>query len=309
MKNIFKTFILIIVMFFSVGCQKEKDKVNVVCTIFPIYDAIRAVVSDSGVSYKMLVPPGSEIHSYEPTPKDIIDISNADVFIYIGGESDSWVEDILESIDKSNIKIIKLIDYNESVLEEETKEGMQEDTHDESVLEYDEHIWTDIPDFINIIKTIESTLESVYPSVAMSLLENANNYINKLKLIDSDIRDVINNSKRKELVFGDRFPFLYFVREYGLNYYAAFKGCSSETEADPTTISYLINIVKKDNIPVILKTELSNSNVANTIASETNTKVLELNSAHNITLNDFNNGITYEDIMKKNIEVLKEALN
>lgn len=296
-----KLFVFLFFLICLTGCTAKKDNITIISTSFPGYDFVRAITKNSNVEVKMLVRPGVEVHNFEPTPKDIIDIKNSDLFIYVGGDSDEWVSDILRDINKDKtIKLIDLVDLTK----EELKEGMEGD----NTLEYDEHVWTSPINAIEIINKLKDEIISI-DSINKELYENnANEYIMEIESIDLEIRDIVKNSKRKEIIFGDRFPIKYFTDEYKINYYAAFKGCSHETEASSKTIAFLINKIKEDSIPVIFKLELSSSNIANTISKETNAKVLEFNSAHNVTNSDFKNGITYVDIMKRNIEVLKEAL-
>ena len=287
------SFILIFILLLITGCSKEKsNKLSIVTTNFPSYDFVRAIVKDKA-EVKMLLKPGMEIHDYEPTPKDIIDIENSDLFVYIGGESDYWVDNILKDIKKDSNEVIKLMDYVDLVEEEDG--------------EFDEHVWTSP---INSIKMIESLRDKIISiDNNEEYKSNSESYINDIKNIDLEIRDIVSNSKRKTLVFGDRFPIIYFVKEYGLNYYAAFSGCAHETEVSAKTLSFLISKVKKESIPVVFHIELSNTKIADTISKETNTKVLEYHTAHNISKSDFDSGVTYVDIMKNNINVLKEALN
>lgn len=304
MKKIFS--LIIIVLLFIAGCTFNKDSKNItiVTTNFPSYDFVRSIIKDSNIDLKLLLKPGTDIHDYEPSPKDIIDIKNSNMFIYVGGESDSWIDSIIDNID-NDTKVIKLMDLV-SLKEEEIIDGMDAE---EEEIEYDEHIWTSISNAISIINKLKDEIISI-DSTNKSLYEkNSDIYINELKNIDSKIKEVVNTSKRDTLVFGDRFPFRYFVDEYNLKYYAAFPGCSDKTEASAKTIAFLIDKIKEDNIPVILKLELSNSKIADTLSKETNTKVLTFNSAHNVSLEEFNKGITYVDIMNSNIDVLKEALN
>ena len=304
MKKIFS--LIIIVLLFVTGCSFNKDSKNItiVTTNFPSYDFVRSIIKGSNIDLKLLLKPGTDIHDYEPSPKDIIDIKNSNMFIYVGGESDSWIDSIIDNID-SDTKVIKLMDLV-SLKEEEIIDGMDAD---EDEIEYDEHIWTSISNAISIINKLKDEIISI-DSTNKSLSEkNSDIYINELKNIDTKIKEVVNTSKRDTLVFGDRFPFRYFVDEYNLKYYAAFPGCSDKTEASAKTIAFLIDKIKEDNIPVILKLELSNSKIADTLSKETNTKVLTFNSAHNVSLEEFNKGITYVDIMNSNIDVLKEALN
>lgn len=297
-----KLFILLFFLICLMGCSTKNENITIISTSFPGYDFVRAITKDSNINVKMLIKPGVEIHNFEPTPKDIINIKNSDLFIYVGGDSDEWVSDILNDINKD--KTIKLMDLVE-LTNEELKEGME--GNDE--VEYDEHVWTSPINAIEIINKLKDEIIIIDSSNKELYEKNANEYIKELYDIDNKIRDIVNNSKTKEIIFGDRFPIIYFTDEYNINYYAAFKGCAHETEASSKTIAFLINKVKEDKIPVVFKLELSSGNIANIISKETNAKVLEFNSAHNITPDNFKNGITYVDIMKKNIEVLKEALS
>lgn len=298
----FKKIIIILLIFLCIGCDKDNsnnDKLSVVTTIYPYYDFTRNIIGNDD-NITLLLSPGSELHSYEPTPKDIVKINNADIFIYTGGESDEWVEGVLSSIDNKDIKIIKLIDYVDVY-----NEKLNEEVFDE----VDEHIWTSPINAIKIIEVINKEISLVDKDNKEIYDNNSNKYINSLKDIDKEIREVVNNSERKVLVFGDRFPLIYFTKEYGLDYYAAFKGCDSHSEPSSKTISYLIDKIKEDNIPVVLHLELSSGNISKTLSESTNTKIKEFSSVHNISKDDFDNGLTYSDIMKRNIEVLKEALN
>lgn len=306
-----KVYILLIVLttIFFVGCSNKNSKASftVIASNFPGYDFARAIIKDvDDAEVKMLLSPGGEIHDFEPTPQDIINIKNSDVFIYVGGESDSWIDDILDDIDTSKTKVIKLMDLV-NVVEEEEVEGMEEDEEEE--VEYDEHVWTSPVNAITIVNKLTSEFIKIDPTNSEKYTTNAKEYVAKIEEIDNEIKEIVINAKRTELVFGDRFPLRYFTDQYGLTYRAAFKGCSEQSEASAKTITYLINEIRAKNIPVVLHIELSNKSIATTIAEETGAKVMEFNSAHNISQDDFESGLTYVDIMKKNIEVLKEALN
>ena len=307
MKKIISFIIIFISIFVISGCTSSKDdKTTIITTNFPAYDFARQITKGSNIEVKMLLKPGSESHDYEPTPKDIISISKSSMFIYVGGESDEWVDDLLDSIDTSNIQILKMMDEVNPVYEEKVDGMTINDDEDEE--EYDEHVWTSPRNVIKISRTITDKIHKIDPENWSLYESNYSEYRIKLEKLDSDFKDVVNNSNRKVLIFADRFPFRYFVDDYGLGYYAAFPGCSSETEASAKTISFLINKVKEDNIPVILTIEFSNKKIANTISKETGAKILEFNSAHNISKEDFENGKTYLDIMNDNLNVLKEAL-
>lgn len=325
MKKIIK-LMMIALMFFGVvsltGCNNNKNnnKLTIISTSFPGYDFARAITKDvKDVEIKMLLKPGSETHSYEPTPQDIKDIKNSDMFIYVGGDSDEWIDDVLKDINKDKTKIIKLMDLV-NVVPEELVEGMEEHEHEheeehdheheeEEEVEYDEHVWTSPVNAMTIVNKLKEEIIKLDNSEKTNYEENSSKYIAELANINADIKDIVKNAKRKEIIFGDRFPLRYFADEYGLKYYAAFPGCSEQTEASAKTISFLVDKVKKDKIPVVFHIELSNGKIANTIKEETGAKVLEFNAAHNISQKDFDAGVTYVDIMKDNIKVLKEALN
>lgn len=301
-----KVFSILIILLIICGCKNSKsNKITIVTTSFPSYDFVRSIVKDSDIEVKMLLKPGMDLHDYEPTAQDIIDINNSKLFIYTGGESDSWINDVLKNIDVNNKKIIKLMDLVD-LYDEEVKEGME---IDEDEKELDEHVWTSPVNAIMIITKLKEEIKNIDSNNSSLYEKNANEYIEKIKKIDEEIREVVNSGKRQELIFGDRFPLLYFVKEYNIDYYAAFPGCSEQTEPSSKTLAFLIDKVKKDNIPVVFHIELSNGKIANTIAKETGAKVLQFNSAHNITQEEFDNGVTYVDLMKDNIKVLKEALN
>ena len=308
MKKI-KCFILVMFLLLLVGCGKEEvdsDKLTIVSTSFPGYDFARAVVGAEDAELVMLIKPGSEVHSYDPSPKDIVTIQNSDVFIYVGGESERWVANIISSIDTSHTKVIRLMDYVD-LSYEEVKEGM--DVSHEEDEEYDEHIWTSPKNAMKLLKAIYTAISASDSLNEGIYLNNYNSYLDKITKLDSSITEIVNNSARKTIVFGDRFPFKYFVDEYDLNYFAAFPGCSSETEASAKTVAFLIDKVKQENIPVVFYLEMSNHKVADLIVEETNAKALEFHSVHNLTRDEFASGLTYVDVMNKNVSNLKEALN
>lgn len=258
------------------------------------YDFARVVIGDD-TEITMLLKPGGEIHDFEPTPEDVIKIKNADLFIYVGGESDEWAQELLEDNEIPVSKTLRLMDYVE------TKKEAGED-------EDDEHIWTSSVNAIKLVDAIRSRLSEIYPDKAEQFAANAVSYTDRLAEIDARIRQVVAESPKKELIFGDRFPFQYFVDEYGLDYSAAFPGCAEQTEASANTIAFLVDKARKDGINVIMKIELSSDQLAKTIADEVGAKVLTMNSAHNISRGDFEAGVTYADIMEENVGVLEEAL-
>ena len=296
------------------ACNSEDDnnktdgKLKVITTIFPPYDFTRQIVGDK-IDLSMLLKPGMESHSFEPSPKDIVNIQNCDLFIYVGGESDEWVRTILESDDKKPKKIIALMDCVDTV-EEATVEGMTAEEHEEGEeKEYDEHVWTSPKNAVTITKKIAEILDELDPSDKKIYDENTRQYCAQLTQLDNEFRETVDSAKNKLVVFGDRFPFRYFTDEYGLGYFAAFPGCSAETEPSAATISFLIDKVKEKNIPVVFKIEFSSGKVAKTIAEPSGAKVLEFHSCHNVDADGFNNGETYVSLMKKNLKNLKEALS
>jgi len=305
--------VLVFIVLFISGCGKQEndDRLKIITTNFVGYDFARSIAQEN-INISMLIKPGNETHSYDPSTKDIININEADIFIYIGGESEEWVNKILNSIDNQNLKIIRLMDYIELIEEDDSvgdydHEHHHDHNHEEEI--YDEHIWTSPINSIILVEAISKAIIEIDEKNMGKYEANTKEYIEKIKLIDVEIRKIVDDAKRKVLVFGDRFPFQYFVNEYELDYYAAFPGCSSDTEPSVKTVAYLIDKVKKESIPVILYLELSNKNIAETIASDTGSKVMLFHSAHNVTLDEFKSGKTYVDIMKDNIKVLKEVLN
>lgn len=321
------TAILLVSLGAFIGLSKKdsaRSKISIIATNFPAYDFARAVAGDKA-NVKMLIKPGAETHNFEPTPNDIIDIKNSRMFIYTGGESDEWVKKILNEIDPKTTKIIKMMDQVKTV-KEELVEGMEDDeeSHDHDhdhdhkhntstehseEGEDDEHVWTSPKNAIKIINAIKSELVNIAKDDAATFNQNTENYSKKLSDLDQSFRDIVASARRKTLVFGDRFPLRYFVDEYGLNYFAAFPGCSEQTEASSKTIAFLIDKVKAEQIPVVLKIEQSNGKIAETISKATNAKVLTFQSAHNVSPEDFKKGVTYIDLMTENLTVLKEALN
>ncbi len=307
---------------------RSEARISVVTTIFPPYDVVREIAGDR-VELKMLLKPGEESHSYEPTPQDIIAIQESDVFIYTGGENDVWVEDILSSMPEGGRLTLRMIDCVDTV-EEEHVEGMKEspghdhDDHEEddadpdggeagedthSVHEIDEHVWTSPVNAALIVERIKEILIQADPSGEAVYEENAAAYEEELAKLDQEFRDVADHARRKLLIFGDRFPFRYFADEYGLDYYAAFPGCAGDTEPSAATMAFLIDKVKEEKVPAVLKMELSNDDIANAIAEATGTEVKVFYSCHNLSAEDFESGETYLSMMQKNVETLKEVLN
>ncbi len=314
MKKIAYLLVLVFVLALPLGYAHAEDKkISVVSTVFAPYDFTRQI-AQGAVDLTMLLPPACECHSYEPTPQDIIRIQNCDVFIYVGGESDAWVQSVLNAMDCNNKTIITLMDCVETV-EEELVEGMQHEhdenedhDHDHEEAELDEHVWTSPRNAQLIVQRISDALCKVDPVHAALYQQNTADYIAKLQELDASIQDVVDHAVRTTLVFGDRFPFRYLADAYGLSYYAAFPGCSTDTEPSAQTVAFLIKQVRADKIPVVFHIELSNEKMANTICEETGAKKLLLHACHNISKADFESGKTYLDFMAQNVEALREAL-
>lgn len=322
--------IIATVIMLTSGCTAIKDqkynteyKLDIVATIFPAYDFARAVAGDKANTH-MLIKPGSEVHSYEPTPGDIQLINECDVFIYVGGESDSWLDNVLETIDNPDMQIVKMMDYANNI-EEEYVEGMQirdvghahshetgEDhnaSHEEHHHEYDEHVWTSPKNALEIFKAITGAVIAKDPVNKDYYTRKSANYQSKLLFLDNDFSNVVKDSKRKVLVFGDRFPLLHFVKEYDLEYYAAYPGCAAESEPNAKTVAFLIEKVKQENIPVVFHMEMSNEKMADTICEATGAQKMMFSSCHNVTAEQFEAGVTYIDLMYDNLNALKKALN
>ncbi|MDR1073233.1 MAG: metal ABC transporter substrate-binding protein [Treponema sp.] len=286
---------------------KANGAITVTATLFPFYDFTRAIAGDK-INLALLLPPGAESHSFEPTPRDILTIQHSDVFIYNGGESDAWVDRILDSMDKRNMKVIRLMDAVDAV-EEEIVEGMEEEEGEVAeAAEYDEHIWTSPQNAALIVQAITDALCEKDKANADFYRRNADSYTVKLNELDAAFQMVVNNAKRKTIVFGDRFPFRYFADAYGLSYFAAFPGCSTETEPSAATVAFLIDKIKSEKIPVIFHIELSNERMADAIADETGAKKRQLHAVHNISKRDLDNGATYLELMTRNVDALREAL-
>jgi zinc transport system substrate-binding protein len=305
----------------SDAAAAPKDgKLNIVATIFPEYDFARAI-SGGKADVTLLIDPGASVHSFDPSPSDLKVVADADIFIYVGGESDEWADRILESLDNPDMKVVRLMDYVENV-EEELKEGMEPEEEaeeegaesegegeEEEGPEYDEHVWVSPGNALLLMDAIEGAMCEKDPANEKAYEENAAAYKAELAAVDEEIAEVVKSAKRQKIVVADKFPFRYFVDRYGLDYAAAFPGCSDQADAGAQTIAYLINTVKEENIPYIYHVELSNRNVADAIAEQTGAEALLLNSCENITKDDFDAGVTYVDLMSANVENLKKGLN
>ncbi len=290
-----KTIILLICAVLLCGCGaqniKETDKPCVVTTIFPLYDFVRAVGGEK-VDVKMLIKPGTEVHSYDPVPSEIKSIYNADLFFYIGGESEAWVDKILGDTTTNSYALIQSVEL------------LYEEHHNE----YDEHIWTSPENAEKMLDKILSELIKIDPQNSDYYTENHSNYVEKIKEISAKTKQVLEKQENPFILVADKFPFRYFAKSYNIDYVAAADGCAVGTDLSLKTMTTLLNTIKEKDLKYVYHVEMSNKKIANALAEQTGVKLLELHSAHNVTLEDFENGVTYVDIMERNYTSLKEGM-
>ncbi len=293
-------------MLYGDSYEYKKDRTTIVATTFAPYDFARQIAGDNA-DVVMLLAPGEESHTYEPTPGDIMKISECDLFIYGGGESEKWVDDILTSLEKETVTV-KMMDSAELHSEKHDHDSHEEHSHDEAE-EYDEHVWTSPANAIEIVRDISDKLISVDSENADEYSENTENYIKKLSALDSRFENMISESEIKTIIIGDRFPLMYFTERYGLSYDSAFPGCSAQTETNPTAVARLIDKATKEGITTIFKVDLSKGNVADTVAQAVGGITARLYSCHIISAEDFADGETYISLMERNYSALEAALN
>jgi len=322
-----KKFVLLLAVLLLSVCAPvtaENQPVKIVTTIFPIYDWVRQIVGpDANVDMTMLLDSGVDLHNYQPTAQDILKIAQCDLFIFVGGESDEWTEDVLATAQNKNIKTINLLDaLGEAVKEEEIVEGMEaehehgedhdHDHEEEEEIEYDEHVWLSLRNAEKLVAVIADALAEIDAEHADAYRANAEDYLEKLQDLDAQYAETVNAAAYKTVLFGDRFPFRYLVGDYGLSYYAAFSGCSAETEASFQTILFLAQKVDELNLPAVLTIEHPTSRIAQAVVSSgqnQNAKILAMDSMQSTTAEDVKAGASYLTIMENNLVVLKEALN
>ncbi|MCI6040705.1 MAG: metal ABC transporter substrate-binding protein [Clostridiales bacterium] len=287
----------------------SEETLSIVCTIFPAYDFARQLAGDTA-QVRLLLPPGSESHSYEPSPKDIIDIQQADLFVYAGGESDSWVDGILASMGDDAPRTFRLTDCV-TMLAEETSASMEQEVHDhgEEEAEMDEHVWTSPKNAMLIVDKLCDTLCEIAPRNAQAYEDSLSAYLTELEALDAAFEETVANGKRDLIVFGDRFPFRYFAHDYHLRYDAAFPGCSEDSEPSVRTVISLVETVRAEQIPVIFYIEFSSRKTADVLAEETGAKELLFHSCHNVSAEELEGGATYLSLMWNNVAALKEALS
>lgn len=290
--------------------SEENGKFHVVTTIFPAYDFARAVCGDAA-DVELLLPPGTESHSYEPTPQDILDVQNSDLFICMGGESEAWVETLLKSMDQP-VETLKMMDCVD-LLQEETIEGMTDNEVHETagqgeVVEMDEHVWTAPANAAKITRAIGEKMAALDSANAEEYRANAEDYAGQIDQLDSDFQTFFNTVSNKTLVFGDRFPLRYFAAEYGLTCYAAFPGCSTQTEPSAATIAFLTDKVKAEGLSTVYYIEFSNHLVADSIAEATGAKTALFDTCHNVSQAEMDSGATYVSLMRQDLETLKTTM-
>ncbi len=304
LKNLFIVLLCSTLCISFIGCgeQETDGSLKIVVTAFPHYDFARQLTSGiDNVEITMLISPGTEVHTYEPTPKDILAINSCDLFIYTGGESEKWAEDIIK---EANINVLSFMEICEKV-EADRDDHEHEHEHEH---EYDEHVWTSPKNAIDICKEICKALCDISP-VGRDLFEaNFDSYSEKLVTLDKSFEAVMQDKKRDYIVIGDRFPFLHLACAYGFDYHAAFSGCSSATEPSAKTISALSDLVKSEDIPYIFVIEFSNEKIADNIIDGTNTQKLLFHSCHNLSKEEFDGGVTYIDLMTQNCDNLRKAM-
>lgn len=301
--------------------SNEKEKYSVVCTIFPEYDWVKEVLGDQEEDFDLtlLMDNGTDLHSFQPTAEDIAKISDCDVFIYVGGESDAWVEDALKEATNKEMQVINLLDIlGNEIKEEEVVEGMESEEEEseegeegEEEIEYDEHVWLSVKKAKTLVGAIKDAICKVDADNAKTYESNATAYIEKLSDLDTQFEDAIKEATKKTVLFGDRFPFRYMVDDYGLKYYAAFVGCSAETEASFETITFLANKVDELGLSKVLVLENSDQKIAETIIQNTkekNQEIVVMDSMQGVTAEDIANGATYLESMKKNLEAIRQTV-
>ena len=282
----------------SAGAEREGEPLRVVATDFPCYDLARQVLG-SDASLTLLIRPGMDTHTYEPTPADAKAVYEADVLIYIGGTSDAWVEDMLA--DAPGVAAVRMMDSVQPLEEAHAEHGHED-------ISYDEHIWTSPVNMRAMLSSVEEALCAADPDGASTYRANAEAYDAQLVQLDQTFRDLVSGAARTELIFADRFPFLYFAREYGLSYVSAFSGCSEEAQPSVQAVAALIDAVEQDGVPVIYVIEMSTGDVARAVAEQTGAEIVEMHSCQSVTGEEFEAGETYLSLMTRNVEALRKGL-
>lgn len=316
MKKTVSLIMIIAMLLLLCACtntENKKDGISIVCTAFPQYDYIKNIIgSDDGLT--LLLDDGADLHSYEPTAQDIIKIGSADLFVCVGGASDVWVEGALHSANNPELQTIALMDIVDTY-EQEYVAGMQHESgehihaHNGDHSEEDEHIWLSIRNAAEITDYLCGIISKIDPDNSSFYRVNADKYIAELNALDAEYTAIAENSARKIILLADRFPFRYLVEDYGITYFAAFAGCSSESEASFDTMAFLIDKTNELQLPYILTIEGSDGSIAKMICEETDAESLTLDSCQSVSSADIEQGASYLGIMKSNLEILREALN
>lgn len=336
MKKLLVTLILISLILSPSAMAQADEKLNIVAMNFAAFDFARQIAGQMA-EVNLLLPPGVDAHSYEPSPKDLIAIQNADLLVYNGGIGENWITGLLASMENQAPESVAMMDVVDTVTEEMV-EGMEDaphahgaheehdhdgeheheheeehghddehDHHEEH--ELDEHVWTTPKNAVKITQAIAEKLTGLDPDNRAVYEENYDTFKKQMEELDQDYRSMLASAKRHTIVLGDRFPMRYFTMEYGLEYYAAFPGCTAQSEPSAKTIAFLMDTIRDSKIPVVFYTEFASRKAAVLIAQETGSKPLLLHSAHNVTTEEMEGGITYLSIMRNNLENLREALN
>lgn len=286
--------------------NSDSGKLKIISTVFPPYDLARQIAGDNA-EISILLPPGSEIHNYEPSAKDMIAIRNCDIFLYIGGENEQWAEKLINSNDTENVTAVKLIDYVPTLSEDEDEHDHDHDHEHEH--ETDEHIWTSPKNAQLMLSAVYDAICKVDPSNKQTYTKNKDAYAKQLSDLDNAYRSAVDNTKNKTIVLADKFPFRYLAHEYGLEFSAAFAACSDESEPGVSTMIKLTKTIKENNIPAVYYLEFSSTKIADTLCDETGATKLMLHSCHNVSKQDIENNVSYVNLMKQNLENLKLTLN
>ena len=288
----------------------DSEKITIIATLFPQYDFAREIAKDYA-NVILLLPPGMESHSFDPSPADIIAIGNSDVFLYTGAYMEAWAEDIISGIHTKKVHVKDVSEHITLVKEEEIEQEHEAEhghVYQEHEHEYDPHILTNPVYAMTMVENIKEALIEADPEHKEGYEKNADIYLKKLQELDSTFREIVENGKRTEIFFGGRFAMYYFAREYGLSYEAAYDSCSSETEPSAKALAHIVDEMRENQIPVIFYEELVNPKIAKTISQETESEMLLLHSCHNVTKDELEEGVSYLQLMWKNVENLKRAL-
>lgn len=309
MRKIIASILLLCLALSLTACGEAAEEpdapVSIVTTVFPAWDFARQIAGDRA-NVILLVPPGAESHSFEPTAKDMLRIQECTLFFCNGGESEAWVEELLEEQPVETLRMLDCVD----ALEEEEKEGMQRirEEQEEEGPEYDEHVWTSPVNAERICEALCERLCALDPEGETEYRRNLDRYRGELQKLDLAFRDAVRAGKHRTLVFADRFPVRYFVEEYGLDYFAAFPGCADDTEPAARTVAFLIDRVRQEQLPAVFYIEFSNEKMADVIAEDTGCETLLFHSCHNVSAEDLERDVSYLELMWGNVHALKEAL-